>query len=61
MDERRRRAAGIENLNCWVNEGDAYAEVRDESGTLIECGHQRPADINERWMAQVDEIMRRRD
>ena len=56
------RAAGIENLNCWINEGEAYAEVRDESGALTECGHQRPADVDARWTAQLEELkMRQRN
>ncbi len=53
------RAAGIENLSCWVNDGDAYAEVRDESGALIECGHQRPADVDARWTVQLEEFKKR--
>ncbi|MBM7515715.1 hypothetical protein [Nocardioides nitrophenolicus] len=55
----RDRAAGIENVNCWVNEGNAYAEVRDQSGALVECGHQRPADVDARWTAQLEELEKR--
>ena len=40
---------GIESVSVWVNEGNCYAEVTDETGAATECGHQRPADVHERW------------
>ncbi|WP_371583125.1 hypothetical protein [Streptomyces sp. NBC_01314] len=45
------RSAGIENIAVWIENGDCYAEVVDNEGNLIECGHQRPDDANRRWQA----------
>ncbi|GHJ47398.1 hypothetical protein Cs7R123_47400 [Catellatospora sp. TT07R-123] len=36
------RAAGIENVTIWINEGNCYPEVVDGEGLVVECGHQRP-------------------
>jgi hypothetical protein len=43
------RAAGIENVNVRVENGDVYAEFTDRDGNVVECGHQRPAEIAARW------------
>ncbi|GAA1030793.1 hypothetical protein GCM10009557_24030 [Virgisporangium ochraceum] len=43
------RAVGIENMAVWVEHGDCYAEVTDRAGNTIECGHNRPPEIDERW------------
>jgi hypothetical protein len=43
------RSDGIEQVAVWVEHGDFYAEVIDEAGNLIECGHNRPAEIHRRW------------
>ncbi|MCP2326992.1 hypothetical protein HDA40_005499 [Hamadaea flava] len=48
------RAAGIENVTVWIDQGDIYATVVDDQGRVIECGHQRPADISARWRASTD-------
>lgn len=53
------RCAGIENVNVWVDEGDCMSViVVDLAGNVIECGHQRPAEIDERWRA-TDEARNR--
>ncbi|MEV6924356.1 hypothetical protein AB0M46_07595 [Dactylosporangium sp. NPDC051485] len=43
------RADGIEQMAVWVEHGDFYAEVTDQAGNVIECGHNRPAEIHRRW------------
>lgn len=46
------RAAGIENLTVWINEGDPFTtEVHDRSGAVVECGHQRPPEVDQKWSA----------
>ncbi|MER8188306.1 hypothetical protein [Kitasatospora sp. NPDC094015] len=52
------RSAGIENVAVWIENGDCYAEVVDTAGNLIECGHQRPAEVDRRWQAARDEAQR---
>lgn len=52
----RDREAGIENVTIWVNEGDAYAKVVDEAGHVLECGHQRPVEIDRKWQADLDKM-----
>jgi hypothetical protein len=47
------RAVGIENITVWIEQGNAYAEVTDDAGNVVECGHQRPPEINEKWSAQA--------
>ncbi|WP_051366078.1 hypothetical protein [Hamadaea tsunoensis] len=46
------RAGGIENVTVWIDEGDVYPEVVDGEGRVIECGHQRPAEIGAKWRTQ---------
>ncbi|MEU6768046.1 hypothetical protein ABZ916_36755 [Streptomyces sp. NPDC046853] len=53
------RSAGIENMAVWIENGDFYAEVVDRAGNLIECGHQRPAEVNRRWQATAEEARKR--
>ncbi|MFI6493790.1 hypothetical protein [Streptomyces sp. NPDC050564] len=53
------RAAGIETVAVRIENGDCYAEVVDNAGNVIECGHQRPAEINRRWQAKAEEIQKR--
>ncbi|MCP2321499.1 hypothetical protein HDA40_000006 [Hamadaea flava] len=45
------RAAGIENVTVVVDEG-FYQGVVDDEGRLVECGHQRPAEIEAKWRAR---------
>ncbi|MEV6968263.1 hypothetical protein AB0M47_24445 [Hamadaea sp. NPDC051192] len=44
-------AAGIENVTVDVNEG-FYQGVVDSEGRTVECGHQRPAEIEAKWRAR---------
>ncbi|WP_052440120.1 hypothetical protein [Streptacidiphilus albus] len=53
------RSAGIENVAVWIENGDCYAEVVDRAGNLIECGHQRPAEVDRRWQAALEEAQKR--
>ncbi|MFG2963705.1 hypothetical protein ACGFZS_10505 [Streptomyces sp. NPDC048288] len=53
------RAAGIENITVWIDNGDCYAQVTDRAGNIIECGHQRPEEINMKWAAATEEARRR--
>src|ERR1051325_9132728 len=53
------RSAGIENVAVWIENGDCYAEVVDGAGNLVECGHQRPAEVDRRWQAALEEAQRR--
>jgi hypothetical protein len=48
------RATGIENVTVWVENGDAYAEVTDVDGAVVECGHQRPEEIDRKWRADLE-------
>ncbi|MCE7005873.1 hypothetical protein LWC34_24025 [Kibdelosporangium philippinense] len=43
------RAAGIENINVIVEQGDCFAEVTDPEGNVVECGRQRPDEIDRKW------------
>jgi hypothetical protein len=43
------RSAGIENVTVSIERGNVYAEVTDNGGNLVECGHQRPAEAAEQW------------
>ncbi len=47
------RAAGIENVTVWIDEGDVYPEVVDSEGRVIECGHQRPAEVDAQWRTKL--------
>lgn len=47
--DRDDRAAGIEHVSVWVEYGDCYAKVTDETGAVIECGHQRPSAVDHKW------------
>ncbi|MEU4622103.1 hypothetical protein AB0G04_19335 [Actinoplanes sp. NPDC023801] len=51
------RAAGIENVTVVIQRGNPYAEVTDANGNTVECGHQRPPEISEKW----DEASRKRE
>ncbi|MDQ0777715.1 hypothetical protein QF026_006181 [Streptomyces aurantiacus] len=53
------RSAGIENVAVWIENGDCYAEVVGSAGNLIECGHQRPAEVDRRWQAVREEAQGR--
>ena len=53
------RAAGIENITVWIDNGDCDAQVTDRAGNIIECGHHRPEEINRKWAAAADEARRR--
>jgi hypothetical protein len=55
------RAAGTENVNVWIDNdiGNVYAEVIDDAGRVVPCGHQRPEDVDRRWKAGLEEAMRR--
>ncbi|WP_432188045.1 hypothetical protein [Streptomyces sp. Tue6028] len=53
------RSAGIENVAVWVEAGDCYAEVVDQAGSIVECGHQRPDEVNRRWAAALEEARKR--
>ncbi|MFI6387126.1 hypothetical protein ACIBHY_31670 [Nonomuraea sp. NPDC050547] len=52
------RAAGIENIAVWIDNGDCYAQVTDRAGNTIECGHRRPEEINRKWAAAAEEAHR---
>jgi hypothetical protein len=50
------RTAGIENVTLWIQNGDPFeVVVTDDTGTVVECGHGRPAEIAEKWAAQREE------
>ncbi|MGW0782555.1 hypothetical protein [Streptomyces sp. NPDC002913] len=53
------RAAGIENVTVWIENGDCYAQVTDRAGNIIECGHQRPAQISMKWAKTMEEASKR--
>ncbi|MFJ2863551.1 hypothetical protein [Kitasatospora sp. NPDC087314] len=53
------RSAGIENVAVWIENGDCYAEVVDRAGNLIECGHQRPAEVDRRRQAALEGAQKR--
>jgi hypothetical protein len=56
----RSREIGIENVNVWVLRGDCFTvKVTDATGALVECGHQRPAEVAQQWAAS-DEAARKR-
>lgn len=38
------RAAGIENVSVWIENGNCEAEMTDRDGNWIECGYHRPED-----------------
>src|SRR5689334_4888049 len=42
-------AAGIENITVWAEVG--VADVIDSAGTPLQCGHQRPEEIERKWKA----------
>ena len=52
-------AAPVRNVAVWVQLGDSYAEVTDEAGAVIECGHRRPAEVSARWATQNEEALDR--
>jgi hypothetical protein len=37
-------AVGVDNVEVRVEHGES-PEVTDNSGSVVECGHQRPADV----------------
>lgn len=43
------RAAGIENVTVWVENGGCDPDIVDEAGNVLECGHQRPDAVNQKW------------
>jgi hypothetical protein len=49
------RAAGIENVNCCVNEGYDTVVVNPD-GIPLDCGYQRPDHVDARWQAAFDRI-----
>src|SRR5215470_1419237 len=49
------RSAGIDNVTVWIEGGSTYAEVTDLQGQAVECGHQRPEEINDRWKSAAQE------
>jgi hypothetical protein len=53
------RAAGIENITVCIEHRDAYAQVTDRAGNILECGHQRPAEIDSTWAAAREELEER--
>ncbi|MFF4895872.1 hypothetical protein [Streptomyces sp. NPDC001068] len=53
------RAAGIENVAVWIENGGPDAEIVDGKGNRVECGYQRPAEVDSRWQAALDEALRR--
>jgi uridine kinase len=48
------RAAGIENVTVWIQYGNPYAEVTDDDGHVVECGHQRPPEVALKWEARPE-------
>lgn len=52
------RAAGIENVNVWVENGDVDAEVTDAAGVIVECGHQCPDEVTRKREALAAERKR---
>jgi hypothetical protein len=53
------RAAGIENVTVWVENGNCDPEVTDRAGNVVECGHHRPEDISRKWAAAAEEARKR--
>ena len=47
------RADGIDNLSVYVERGHPMAVVTDRDGNVLECGHQRPDEVDQRWKAQL--------
>lgn len=47
-DERDRKA-GIENVNVVVLAGRGDPEVTDAASRVVECGHQRPDEVDRKW------------
>lgn len=50
---------GIQNITVWIENGDCDAEVTNMAGDVIECGHQRPAEIDAKWTAALAEARAR--
>ncbi|SDI51757.1 hypothetical protein SAMN05192558_108356 [Actinokineospora alba] len=55
-EDDRDRDAGIQNINVWIEQGDCYAEVTDHAGNVVECGHQRPEEVDRKWRASLGEL-----
>src|SRR5690348_2326066 len=53
------RGAGIESITVHTDKGDWQVEVTDRSGNAVECGHQRPIDIDKAWPAHLAELRER--
>ena len=46
-------ASFASSVTVWVLNGHPFAEVFDQDGNAVECGHQRPADIARNWEADT--------
>jgi hypothetical protein len=55
------RAANIENVSVYVEGGSVYAEVTDALGHAVECGYQRPPDVDAKWRAVVETLKREQE
>ncbi|OJF15222.1 hypothetical protein BG844_05785 [Couchioplanes caeruleus subsp. caeruleus] len=53
------RAAGIANVTVSIERGNPDAEVTDDNGGLVECGHQRPPEIDQKWAKAREKWERR--
>ncbi|MFJ7967289.1 hypothetical protein [Streptomyces sp. NPDC096324] len=53
------RAAGIENVAVWIEAGDCYAQVTDDAGDIVECGHHRPEEIDRKWTEAAEKARER--
>jgi hypothetical protein len=48
------RADGIEQINVAIMNGNCLAtKVEDQAGNIIECGHNRPSQIDKRWTSNA--------
>jgi hypothetical protein len=50
------RAAGIEHVTVWVEHGNPLAEVTDDAGAVVECGHQRSEEFDREVQARLAEL-----
>jgi len=40
-------------VTVWVHNGNPCAEIIDQDGNAVECGHQRPVEIARKWEADA--------
>ncbi|MGW0602271.1 hypothetical protein ACWD11_34940 [Streptomyces sp. NPDC002776] len=47
-----------QGVSVWVNIG-FEAVVRDQSGTEVDCGHQRPLEVMRKWTEEAEAAAQR--